>query len=350
MDNAEHLRGVRRRGAPGAPYLHVIDGAAGADVDRVTPFPPATVHGSRSRLDTARSVGRLAMAAGAFLRAPGRLTTPSDDQLDTAPVERADAISVIADDGIRLHAEVDGDRDAEVTVVFCHGFTMSSQSWRAQRLALGRQARVVVWDQRGHGRSERGLPHQTSIGQLGRDLFAVLDQVVPEGPVVLVGHSMGGMTIMALAEQHPELFGERVVGTALITTSAGPIGGLFGLPGLGADLLHWTTSRLRSRLEGTPLSVIAHFLRSLRTNDRSAALPVLGRVPCLVIAAENDVVTPPADSVAIAHAVPGAGLVVIPAAAHAVIVHHPTLVNECLSALLDEIVPCEEDATQRAAG
>ena len=49
----------------------------------------------------------------------------------------------------------------------------------------------------------------------------MLDATAPTGPVVLVGHSMGGMTVMALAEQHPELFGDRVVGVALLSTSPG---------------------------------------------------------------------------------------------------------------------------------
>jgi pimeloyl-ACP methyl ester carboxylesterase len=42
-------------------------------------------------------------------------------------------------------------------------------------------------------------------------------------PVVLVGHSMGGMSIVALAEEHPELFGDKVVGAALISTTAGSL-------------------------------------------------------------------------------------------------------------------------------
>ena len=48
--------------------------------------------------------------------------------------------------------------------------------------------------------------------------------MAPDGPLVLVGHSMGGMTIMALAEQRPELFADRVRGVALIGTSAGEVG------------------------------------------------------------------------------------------------------------------------------
>ena len=59
---------------------------------------------------------------------------------------------------------------------------------------------------------------------LGRDLDAVLRALAPDGPLVLVGHSMGGMTIMALAEQRPELFAERVAGVALLSTSAGEVG------------------------------------------------------------------------------------------------------------------------------
>ena len=64
-------------------------------------------------------------------------------------------------------------------------------------------------------------PGHATIEQLGRDLKHVLDTVVPHGPIVLVGHSMGGMTIMALAEEYPELFGDRIVGVGLISTTAG---------------------------------------------------------------------------------------------------------------------------------
>ena len=53
----------------------------------------------------------------------------------------------------------------------------------------------------------------------------MLDETAPEGPLVLVGHSMGGMTIMALAELYPEMFGDRVVGTVLMATSGGLLDG-----------------------------------------------------------------------------------------------------------------------------
>ena len=96
--------------------------------------------------------------------------------------------------------------------------------------------RTVYWDQRSHGRSERGAcpggrTAPVTIDQLGRDLKAVIDAAAPEGPMVLVGHSMGGMTMMALADQFPELIRERVVGVAFVGTSSGRLGEVnFGLP------------------------------------------------------------------------------------------------------------------------
>ena len=115
-----------------------------------------------------------------------------------------------------LHVEVDGDLDAPVTVVFVHGFTLSMDSFHFQRRELGDAARLVFYDQRSHGSSGRSEPEHCTIDQLGQDLYAVLQAVASNGPVVLVGHSMGGMTILALADQHPELFGDRVVGVALL--------------------------------------------------------------------------------------------------------------------------------------
>ena len=128
-----------------------------------------------------------------------------------------------------LHADVDGSDDAPVTLVLAHGWTLSQAAWDdvadllAPRVAAG-ELRLVRYDQRGHGRSTWGrAASRSSIDQLGADLGAVLDQLAPTGPVVLGGHSMGGMTIMCLAAARPELFGDRVRGVALVSTSAGDL-------------------------------------------------------------------------------------------------------------------------------
>jgi pimeloyl-ACP methyl ester carboxylesterase len=144
---------------------------------------------------------------------------------------RGEVHTVRTDDGIELHAEVDErapyarerevrEDDAELTLVFVHGFALNLDCWHFQRAAFRGRRRMVFYDQRSHGRSDRSPEDHATIEQLGSDLKHVLDALAP-GPVVLVGHSMGGMSIVALAEEYPELFGDRVRGVALISTTAG---------------------------------------------------------------------------------------------------------------------------------
>ncbi|WP_253290080.1 alpha/beta fold hydrolase [Verrucosispora sioxanthis] len=126
-------------------------------------------------------------------------------------------------DDVRLHVETAGPTDAEVTAVLLHGWTLDGRSWHRQ-LAAVREAfgsvRVVTYDARGHGRSScMALPTAT-LAQLGDDLAAVLDTVAPTGPVVLVGHSMGGMTIMEYAHRHPDHFSRRTAGLVFVSTTA----------------------------------------------------------------------------------------------------------------------------------
>ena len=149
---------------------------------------------------------------------------------------RSTPLTVVAEDGLNLHVEVDEVEPADngikrrlakaldepqVTVVFAHGYCLNLDCWHFQRAAYRGLVRTVYYDQRSHGRSGRSSREHASIDQLGRDLRQVIDAVVPEGHVVLVGHSMGGMTIVALAEQFPDLFGDRVIGVGLISTTAG---------------------------------------------------------------------------------------------------------------------------------
>src|SRR6266581_3338317 len=133
---------------------------------------------------------------------------------------RGRPLTVLTEDGVALHVELNGPSAAPVSVVFCHGYTLNQDCWHFQRRDLS-DHRLVFWDQRDHGRSGRSAAGSGSIGQLGTDLKAVIDAAAPgPGPVVLVGHSMGGMTIMALADQYPGLFGTKVVGAVLVSTAA----------------------------------------------------------------------------------------------------------------------------------
>ncbi|MFD4022869.1 alpha/beta fold hydrolase [Streptomyces sp. NPDC058576] len=311
----------------------------------------------------------------------------------------------VADDGTELYYEIDeieADEDegsagpagrrrrlfgrkapAPVTVVFSHGYCLGQDSWHFQRAALRGLVRTVYWDQRSHGRSERGRSQAggvpVGIDQLGRDLKAVIDAAAPEGPLVLAGHSMGGMTMMALADQYPALIRDRVAAVALIGTSSGKLGEVnFGLPVAGvnavrrvlpgvlkalgsqaelvekgrratADLFAGlikrysfgsrdvdpAVSRFAERLiESTPIDVVAEFYPAFTEHDKSGALPAFRDVPVLILAGDKDLVTPSSHSEAIADVLPDAELVIVPDAGHLVMLEHPETVTDRLADLL----------------
>lgn len=318
--------------------------------------------------------------------------------------------TAVADDGTALHYEVDeiepesgtgsgqaatGSRrrrlfgrkaPTPVTVVFSHGYCLSQDSWHFQRAALRGLVRTVHWDQRSHGRSGRGRAQAdgvpVSVDQLGRDLKAVIDAAAPEGPLVLVGHSMGGMTMMALADQYPALIRDRVAAVAFVGTSSGKLGEVsFGLPVAGvnavrrvlpgvlkalgsqtelvergrratADLfaslikrysfgsrdVDPAVARFAERLiEATPIDVVAEFYPAFTEHDKSGALPAFREVPVLILAGDKDLVTPSSHSEAIAEILPDAELVIVLDAGHLVMLEHPDVVNERLADLLVRI-------------
>ncbi|MBW9204728.1 alpha/beta hydrolase [Mumia sp. zg.B53] len=137
------------------------------------------------------------------------------------------AVTVPATDGVPLHVEVEEPDDLEAgdrpTIVFCHGWVLDLDCWHYQRAALRGQARMVLWDQREHGSSGDGSPESCTLDQLGDDLKSVIDAVAPEGPLILVGHSMGAMTVMSFAAQYGDVVRDRVVGVVLMGTSAGDL-------------------------------------------------------------------------------------------------------------------------------
>src|SRR4051794_11346990 len=150
------------------------------------------------------------------------MSWPDPNHLRWTPTLR-----VPSDDGTELAVEILGDGHPGPTLVFVHGWTFSSRSYHYQRI-LAERYRLVFMDHRGHGESDPGPREHRNVEQIGRDLYAVIDGVCADRDVVLVGHSMGGMTIMSLAAQHPELFSApsskpAVKGVALLNTSAGEV-------------------------------------------------------------------------------------------------------------------------------
>ncbi len=285
---------------------------------------------------------------------------------------------VRTDDGVLLHVDVDGPVDAPLTVVFSHGFAARSAVYDQQWDALRRRARLVRYDQRGHGASGWAGVRSASVDRLGRDLEQVVEAVADDSPVVVVGHSMGGMAVLALAGRRPELFGTRITGVALLSTRAAPLPGTgfssdgqgqvrAALAAAGAWLL-WLVAPaigalrpLRSRpgrrlvqrqlfagdaSEGdvrttarwwteTPSGVLAAYLTSLVTYDQRPAVDALRAVPVLVLAGTEDATIPPASAPRLAEQVgESARLVLVDGAGHMVNVTHAAAVNAALGDLL----------------
>jgi len=315
-----------------------------------------------------------------------------DDPLGPASRAADRSALVQADDGVLLAVEEIGPRDAPLTVVFVHGYTLSMASWTFQRRSLAAalatanghrpDARLVFYDQRGHGASGRGKPEHSTIDQLARDLAAVLEARVPRGPVVLVGHSMGGMTIMGLAALRPELFGPKVVAVALLSTSSGQLADLnFGLPELltrvraavipvaawtmrrrpafaertrrvAADLVSAATRALSfasadvdpalvryvdSMIAGTPVDVIAEFYPALAGLDETGSLEPMRTIPTLVLTGAEDTMIPKEHSELLLERLPDAEYVVVPDAGHMVLLEKPDEVTEALTSLLRRV-------------
>ena len=108
-------------------------------------------------------------------------------------------------------------------LLFAHGFSLDLTTWSEQWPALSSSFRCVLMDHRSHGTSGPATDGDLTLPSMGRDIAAVLDAVSPDRPAIVVGHSMGAMAILAMAEQRPEVFGPRVAGVVLIGAAAGQL-------------------------------------------------------------------------------------------------------------------------------
>ncbi|MGW6282425.1 alpha/beta fold hydrolase [Kribbella sp. NPDC055071] len=290
-----------------------------------------------------------------------------------------------ADDGVELYVEVDELKRSrrpeppkrrfgrklplppeDLTIIFAHGYGLNMDCWHFERRDLAGLGTMVFYDQRSHGRSGRSPKADVSIDQLGRDLFGILAEFAPTGPVILIGHSMGGMSIMAMAEEHPELFGDRVIGVGLCSTSAGrldevpiivpgPVGRLLRslatptvaalsrIPDVversrkaGTDISYLLTRKysfgsevppaytefVNEMIAATPIEVIAEFYPIFALHNKYDSLEPLQKVECVVIGGDKDALTPFAHSEEIVRRVPGAELVEVKNCGHLGLIEH----------------------------
>ncbi|MCE5290538.1 MAG: alpha/beta fold hydrolase [Nocardiaceae bacterium] len=177
-------------------------------------------------------------------------------------------------DGVDLHVEVQGDQGARRTVVFVHGIAMSSKMWHHQRNSLPIDTRAILYDARGHGRSQgQKLDVKVpGVRQLADDLGRVIDEKAPGGDLILAVHSMGGMTMFALAAIRPDIF-DRVRGILLLNAGPGP----------GKDVIWLGVPKLLSPLRKLLLKIAAPGLALVGILP-GFLLRILGMAPYLIAA------------------------------------------------------------------
>jgi pimeloyl-ACP methyl ester carboxylesterase len=282
-------------------------------------------------------------------------------------------------DGTELFVAVHGPDEAPLTVVLAHCWTADVDDWHYQVSALlgryGHGIRIVTWDHRGHGRSAHSEQADCTVETLGRDMAAVVDEHAPTGPLVLAGHSIGGMAMMALAEQRPDIV-DRARGALFVSTSSGGLDTVtLGLPELGprlkaqiprllarrARLLsrrtrrrtpaieRWVVARflfgepMRPRDAGLvvdqlincPPATMRGFYEDFLTHARTDALKAYDGVPTVVLVGDRDLLTPLHHARTIANGVRGARLVVAPGAGHMLPLERHELVTAELAELVD---------------
>lgn len=315
------------------------------------------------------------------------LTGNDPDSAETFGSLRSEGRYVKASDGTMLWIEIDeppaSDQTATSsvpTVIFCHGYAINSDSWHFQRRDLRDRIRMVFWDHRSHGRSQRSPKENCTIEQLALDLRTVIDTVGPTGPIVLVGHSMGGMTIIAAAAIYPELFGTSVKGAMLVNSSAGGFSTVtFGLPKPVSDIAHKYANEVGAALARqaqwlqllrtqtalsaeftkltqlgpaasmsvagfvdrmmaqTPIDVMAEFLPLFESYDQHSGLEALKNCHVSVVVGDHDPVLPTSHSENIVERVPGAELFIVPGVGHVSMLENHDYVTTRLARLLLQV-------------
>jgi pimeloyl-ACP methyl ester carboxylesterase len=297
-------------------------------------------------------------AAAAFaVRADQRRWSRDNDPCgpDGFTLPEGDTHAFVMDDGAVLEVTTAGPHDGP-TVVLCHCWTGSRAVWGAvARRLVTTGHRVVLYDQRGHGASSLGSG-RTDTRRLAGDLRAILEELEVTD-AVLAGHSMGGMTIMALAKYDPEVLAARARGVVLVATAAKvlgrPVPPALANAMLGDRALRFVANRpaslamvrgsvgrtahaahvevTRDLFWSTSAEARAGFLVGLSAMDLRPGLANI-EVPTTVLVGTQDRLTPPRHARVLAAGIAGAELTVLRDAGHMLPIEEPATVAEAIAA------------------
>ncbi|GAB3946628.1 alpha/beta fold hydrolase [Corynebacterium tapiri] len=272
-----------------------------------------------------------------------------------------------------------GPEDAELTVVFVHGFTLAAEAFYLQVDYLLRhfpQVKLVLLDLRGHGDSENVSISECTIDKAADDAICVIEERVPRGRYIILGHSLGGPVSLNVVRRAPEDVRVRLAGLVEVSTSveelaqAGLTRVLNTWP-VRATVEHLATKpesvlALRDRISGYlphiigafffmrdthdeliefHASLIAHappetllgFVDDLRLHRELEAAQYLQDVPGYIISGEKDMVTPVSQARRLAEVWPKGYLQIAQGAGHMLPLEVPEIVNVAMERLLNSL-------------
>ncbi len=228
-------------------------------------------------------------------------------------------------------------------ILFVHGFPFSRAIWQPQITAFAKNHRVIAPDLRGHGESSSPTGVYT-METFADDLNALIEERKC-GPVVLVGHSMGGYISFAFYRKFPQ----KVRALILFCTRAG-VDSEEGktarenlaqraeregavavveqmLPKMLAPAIAASrpdlAAQVRDLMLATSVNGLAGSLRGMAARPSSVELLPKIAVPALVVAGENDLIIPAAETETMAKTIPNAELAMISHAGHLASLENP---------------------------
>jgi 3-oxoadipate enol-lactonase len=250
------------------------------------------------------------------------------------------------------------DRPPVGTLLLLHAFPLGARMWEPQHVLAERGWHVVMPQFRGFDCETPDGADAASMDDYASDVADLLE-TLGVNAAVIGGLSMGGYVALALYRHAPELFQALVIADSRADadsvesrtnrTRLIAVAGSGGAAAIADDmvpkLLGPTTRHahpaveIRTRslaLANQPVAIQAALRAMMTRPDSTSLLPAIS-VPTLVIVGEEDAVTPPPLSAAMAAAIPGAELVVLPRAGHLSSLEQPEAFNAALLRFLDRL-------------